>query len=466
MALDPPRAGAEKYDDVELAPHPHAASHFFLEHTSGWSLFITIALLVAFMGMHGSAALKSPPILSSKEEYYKLNSTEGNVSVDIEITLSQLQDGHRFISVNGSFVTNNTSRSRTLPVELNVGKMLQKNYNTVQSNMNEGRKRFDISFTPGNNRSNWFDVVQVPISGVDTLQLRLTLTTTYDHIAGFCFRWDFQNPSAEKYEQSAKLLMSFLVGYMLVVFAFYLKFDAESFSQIFLLILGVTGVFASNPLNYFLKAKQGARITDHILMAVFTAVFRLFLVIQCELVRTHSQTPAKVLVIVLCIFFGFYATVDAAASYDRNAHVLHAQSPVKGLFQTEVAAIAFNILYAIGAVAYFIVSAIANEGANLRRVVFLGVSIFAVVLSTVVPKVVFPITGAYMYSLLPEMLASWTHVTFASIALFLLHSGGGREYKSIADQAKAPQEPVIVEEISDGDDDSDDSDDEEEEGGS
>jgi hypothetical protein len=402
---------------------------------------------------------------TNKEEYYKLNSTEGNVSIDVEITLSQLQDGHRFITVNGSFVTNDTTLAHTIPVELGVRKTLQKNYNTIQSLSDEDKKKFNLNFTPGNNRSEWFHVIHVPVVSIDTVQLRLTLTANYNNIVGFYFRWDFQNPNGEKYERSAKLLMSFLVGYMLVVFVFYLKFDAESFTQIFLLVVGVTGVFASNPLNFFFKSAPGAHITDHILMAVFIAVFRLFLVLQCELIRSHSQTPPKILVIILSIFFGFYATVDAAASYDRHSHVLHAEGEVKLLFQTELALIAFNVVYAIGAVGYFIVAAIANEGANLRRVIFLGFSVLAVVASTIIGKVVFPITGYGMYLLLPEMLTSAAHITFASIALFLLHSGGGREYKVIEKQDK-DQPGVILEEMSGGGDDSTDSDEEEEEGDS
>jgi hypothetical protein len=64
-----------------------------------------------------------------------------------------------------------------------------------------------------------------------------------------------------------------------------------------------------------------------------------------------------------------------------------------------------------------------------------------------------------MYSLLPEMLTSAAHVTFASIALFLLHSGGGREYQAIENQDKDDPQGVMIEKISD-----DGSDEEEEEG--
>jgi hypothetical protein len=129
--------------------------------------------------------------------------------------------------------------------------------------------------------------------------------TDYRSIEAFLFHWDLGNSSAEKYNQSAKLLMSFLVGCMLVAFAFYLRFDSQYFTQFFLLVVGVTGVFAANPLNYFTGAAPGARISDHILMVVFSVVFRVFVLLQRELLRTHSYAPLKALVIAVAVVFLF-----------------------------------------------------------------------------------------------------------------------------------------------------------------
>jgi hypothetical protein len=76
----------------------------------------------------------------SKEEFYKMNATEENVSITIEIRLSQLIPGHRFISVNRSLLTNDTSTPRVLPIDLRVHKRMQKNFNPAQSNHDEGRR--------------------------------------------------------------------------------------------------------------------------------------------------------------------------------------------------------------------------------------------------------------------------------------------------------------------------------------
>jgi hypothetical protein len=439
MAFNAPKAKTQQFSDVELAAHATTGSHFFLDHTSLWSLLVTVALLIVFVIMHGHATLRSPPVLASKEEFYPMNATDENVSIDVEITLSELIPAHRFVSVNGSLVTNDTSRSRVLPIDLTVHRTTQKNFNPIQSPFHGVKRKIHLYFTEGENHSSWFHVAHVQSRGIDTLQLRLSVITDYKSIVGFLFRWDFANSSAEKYNQSAKLLMSFLVGYMLFVFAFYLRFDAEHFTQVFLIVIGITGVFAANPLNYFPRAPPGARITDHILMAVFIAVFRLFVLFELELLPTHSQTPPKQLVIGLAVVFAFYAEIDAQASYERHSHLQHAENEVKLIFKTELAVILFDVVFSVGSVVYFFIAAIANEGANPRRVVYFGIVVAAIAITTFTSHVVFTITGLFMYTLLPDMLVCSSHITFAAITLFLLHSGGGPSYKSLELQAKEEQ---------------------------
>jgi hypothetical protein len=201
-----------------------------------------------------------------------MNATDESSSIDIKVTLSQLIPGYRFISVNEPLLTNDTSTSPVLPIDLTV----QKNFNPVESNFNEGRRPIDVCFMAGKNQSSLFYVTGVVSRDIDTLRLRLPVMTDYRSIEVFLFHCGFGNSSAEKGGQSAKLLMSFLVGYMLVAFTFTLQFDNEYFIQVFLFVLGV---FAANPLNYFTRAAPCALISDHILMSVFITLFRVFVLL-------------------------------------------------------------------------------------------------------------------------------------------------------------------------------------------
>jgi hypothetical protein len=437
MAFTAPKAAEETFTDVKLAAHANAGSHFFLEHASTWSLLVSLAMLATFLVMHGYGAIRAPPILADKEEYYALNTTEGNVSIDVDITLSQLQAGHRFVTVNGSLVPRDASKAFTLPVEVSVRCTYLKNYNVTSKDANDVKSKSDLVYVAGENHTNFFEVTHANVLEIDTLQIRTTIQTDFATIGGFLFHWDFANPSAEKYDRSSKLLMSFLVGYMLVVFALYLKFDAESFTQIFLLVIGVTGVFASNPLTYFFPPGPGAHISDHIFMSVFQAVFRVFLIAQLELLRSHATSPPTIFLVILGVVFAFYATVQAAATYDRQAHVLQSQREQLIVLQTELALMILDGIFALGSIIYLIIAAVANEGANPRRVCLIGVSLLGIVCSVLVSEVFFVLTGKKMYTTVPSLLTSSTHVTFAAIGLFLLHTGGGRQYDAIADQAKA-----------------------------
>jgi hypothetical protein len=188
-----------------------------------------------------------------------MKATDGNISIDVEITLSQPIPGHRFISVNGSLLRNDISTSRVLPINGTVHKTTQKNLNPVENN--------------------WFSVMRLASRGIDALWRRLTVAADYRSVGPFLLQWDFGNTSCENSEQSAKPLMSFSIGYFLAVFGFYLRFDSGYFTQRFLLVLGITGGFPVSPLNCFTGVATGAWIGNHILMAVIMAVVSVFVLL-------------------------------------------------------------------------------------------------------------------------------------------------------------------------------------------
>jgi hypothetical protein len=338
-----------------------------------------------------------------------------------------------------------------------------KNYNVI-SNDSDDRRKYTLTWESGSNRSSLFDVVYISIRGTDTIQIRMTVHTEYTGIAGFLFRWNFMDPGAEKYSRSARLLMSFLIGYILVVFSFYLKFDAESFTQIFLLVVGVTGIFASNPLTYFIKSTGTvARIFDHILMSVFTATFRLFLMVELEMLRTRTVAPKSILTILFGIFFAFHATVDATASYDRQTHLIQSEFEVSIILQTEIARMIFDAVYVIFSTLYLVIAIIQNDGAHTRRIAFFSFAVLVTSFLTVLTHIVFVMLNKYMYSVMSAMLFCSTHITIASMCIFMLHCGGGPEYKEM--NTKDDQGPMVIDIVAQSDDDGDDDeeDDEDEE---
>jgi hypothetical protein len=313
-------------------------------------------------------------------------------------------------------------------------------------------------------------VTYLRVEGIDTIQIRLSARADFTKVAGIQFSWNFANPSADKYNRSTKLLLSFLVAYMLVLYAFYLKFDSESFTQVYLLVLGITGVFASNPINYFFPSVPGANVSDHILLAIFIAIYRMFLILELEMLRSHSTRPKTVLVAVLAIIFAFYATVDAAAGYDRQTHIANSEIETATVLQTEIARACLHSVYSIIALVYLIIAGVSNDGLNTRRLFFFGFSVISTVFVTLLSDVCLLFTNVWMYSVKPSLLATSIMTTLAALTLFLLHTGGGPEYVGLDKVKESDHQIIEIDQISEdgadaaaGDADDDEEDDGEEE---
>jgi hypothetical protein len=318
----------------------------------------------------------------------------------------------------------------------------------------EGEKsNVALTYAPSERSTNFFPVLVLAVPDVGTLGIRMSVHADFSNISGFLFRWCFANPAAPEYERSLKLLMSFLIGSALFVFLLYLQFDAEAFTQTFLIVVGMVGFFGANPIGYVIPSA----IAGHILGAAFHAVYRLFLVVQLELLRTHAAAPVARMTIMLAALFAAYAAVEAAASYDRESHIAAARSEIAVVFWTEQVLMGFDLVFVACSLVYVIVAALSNEGLNPRRLALIGLSVLAVSVTIVLCHIYFVLTNTFMYRHLPSLLVLSVHTAFASTNLFLMHSGDVKRYGAIADQEKSEAATIDLERESDHNaDDSDD----------
>jgi hypothetical protein len=122
----------------------------------------------------------------------------------------------------------------------------------------------ELKYRAGEGRTRFFDVHRLSTENVSEFQLRTTIRSNFANVAGFVFCWTFADPTSETYERTEKMLHSLLIGTMLVIFALDIEFDLDIFTQLFLLLLlvGVAGVFASNPIGYLLAPGNGGSVTD------------------------------------------------------------------------------------------------------------------------------------------------------------------------------------------------------------
>jgi hypothetical protein len=449
------------FADVELAPNVNAGSHFFIETSTGWSLFTTSLLLATFVIMHVWAALHGPAFISHKDEFFPINETKENASYDVDVALTQLRPAHRFVGLNGSLIGKIQDKERDLFVELSHRATTYNASKPLDIGKDE-RQQFYIHFTPDSNKSSSFHLGKVLIGDiVDQVQIRLTVQCDYTDILGFHFRWDYFTANVEKYTQTSKLLLSLLLAYMVGVFAFYLTFDAESWTQIFVLVLGVTGILSSNPIMYLFPSASGLRVADFILMSVYIAVFRMFLLLQLELLRSRKTAPNILLAVFIGLFFAFHATVDAAANYDRKNHVLQLGSEVAIVLQTEFAAMITDGVYVAVSLIWLIVAIVMNANTNVRRLWYFGGTVVATGLVTLFTRVYCVLTGMWMDTARPPLIFVAVHSTLAAIAVFFLHSAGGPEYADI--NAKEQAMVLDIEQASDNEPVDDEEEDGEEE---
>jgi hypothetical protein len=420
------------YTDVSL--FPDAAAHFFIDRTAVSSLFHALAMLVCLFLMHCYAAYRAPRLFTTERKFIKLNATTPNLSVDIDITLSQLRPQHRFIAVNCTLISWVSDRFRSLPIEFSTRRTTTKETN-VQTAVASHPLNHVLQFTPGSNASTTFEVAHLSISEFDSLKLRVSIQTDYSSICGFLFVWRFANVNVEKYRNLAKLLLSFLVGYMFLIFCIHLKRGPETFTHIFLIVLGVSGLFACNPMNFFRPEPEEPRFGDDALMSAFIGLYRLFLMCQLDLLKSGTSRLRLLCFSLFLLFFAVYATVDSRATYDRRCRMFRSEEAAYLVLDSATNLMWMHALYLSLSMVYLLIAIVMHDQGAHRRLWLFGLSVFVTDAATLVVEVILVVTNMWTDSIAPQMLFAVAHATMAAMTLFLMHSGGDPEYKSIGENA-------------------------------
>lgn len=419
----------EGLSDVELDSDAGSTSYFFIDNISKPSLAATYAIFFVFISMHIFASIRAPNVIGKKDELFLLNKTEENVSMDVDITLSKLSVQHKFIDVNGSIIRKSKGEVKVQEVDISKRVLYLKNYELVQS---EGLSSnlLSLHYLPENNLSSSFHVHDTKITDFDCLQIKMTFKTDFKDIKGFLFHWTYSNPSAQKYSRAARFLMSFLIGYMLVMFSLYLTIDSDRFTQVFCLVLGVAGISASNPLSLIMP-KEYILVTDAIFIAVFNAIFRMFLISQFEIYRSQKNTPMKLFTIISGVLFLLYAIVEAMAIYDRSKLLENAKEEIFITLFTEKVLAIVHVVFIVFSFIYLIITIINNKESYTKRLWFITCCLILSNIVTGVTGIVFAFSGFFMFSVMPIMLVCAVNITCGAFCMFFHHPGGGSEYEQI-----------------------------------
>jgi hypothetical protein len=427
--------GNKKSADVAFSASSPLVSHFFIDGASPCSLFGACCLVVGFLAVHSYAILCAPSSLATKQEYFPV-AGESSTSWGIELALSDLLSIHRFVTVNCSVVSKNIESNRTLPIDVSTTKTMLRNSQVVGTQAVERIQRV-IRFSNGLNQSDSFRVTQLPIDGLDSLRLKLSVRLSFPNLAGFAFLWTFANPAVDQYVGVSRLLLGCLVGYMLIVFAVHLQFDSDKFTQVLLLLVGISGVVAANPLRFVYRPPSYA---EDILLSLFVALYRMFIILQIDALRRGPLLPNMVVILAAGIFFAIYGAIDATVRCDRQVS-----------WGMRDVLIGCHLGYLGVCSVSLVIAVVVGNVVERARLVFIGFSAVLTCGITLLKDFWLAAEGRGRDWVAPDMGFVAAHVIMAAMALFVMHTDMGAEYKDLAGQGEGEKEPgdIGIEQASD-----------------
>jgi hypothetical protein len=341
------RAGFESSDS-----QPHC--HFLIDNMHPRSVVGTLFVFFALTSLHLVAVLRAPHLLGVRDKLFEVNERELNNSVDVDITLAPIENRHRFLDL-GCRVVLRTKQPQhsTFPVAVSTRAIFSRNF-TVTNTIDSKPMEVSLAVPAGAKSSSLFPVLHKEVLDYDSVHIRMTVAMAFDGVRGLEFRWSFADPAAHRFQQTSLMLLSVFMLLMLIENFRRLTVEHELFAKLMCVGLALSGLFASNPTGFALPATPFVRLSDHTLMAVYIAAFRLTCLVQMETIRSGRPRPSLFLMLLFLVFFVIYAGVDAAANADRAKIYIEAETRCATAVAREGLGIAFHAAY-IGAVGAWLV---------------------------------------------------------------------------------------------------------------
>jgi hypothetical protein len=274
-------------ESAESQPH----CHFLIDNMHPRSVVGTLSVFFVFTSLHIVAVMRAPDLLGLRDELFKLNEREINKSVEVDITLAPIENRHRFLDLRCRFVRRTElSHQAAFPIEVSTRAIFSKNF-SVTNTIDSKAMKMNLLFPTGTKSSGLFPVLHKEVLDYDSVDIRMTIAAVFDGVRGLEFRWSFANPVAHKFRQTSLILLSVFMLFMLIENFRRLTVEHELFVKLMCIGLALSGLFASNPTSFALPTTPFVRFSDHVLMAVYVAVFRLSCLVQMETIRSGKHRP-------------------------------------------------------------------------------------------------------------------------------------------------------------------------------
>lgn len=405
-----------KFHDVEYDSSLAVQPKYYIENASRSSIMLTIMLIFVFIAVHLAAASYSPNIISYNRQYFALNKTDPNTTLELDLTLRPLIELNRFVFVNGSIIRNGTlDEERDLSVKFVKNVVLSKDAYEFKAEDHQ-KLVLHLKFGAGENSTEQFPLLAREIKYYDAIQIKISLTTDLTNIVGCEFTWAFSDPNGYQYSNSSRVLLALMAGYMLLLFYNTYKPTTDTFTQYFCFALGFAAIISSNPLNLFYPLISFVSILDSILISIFVAVLRIFVFSELDMIRTKEFKPNNLFLMGVSIFFALIAFVEATARLDRRIYNERASAYLNVVLPIENYLIYLDILYVAFNVILVIVAFVKSSPS--RKLYFLALISFLQCFAVLFSQVFCVLQGVLMFSIMPFILYISVNMTTSAFTIY------------------------------------------------
>jgi hypothetical protein len=182
-------------------------------------------------------------------------------------------------------------------------------------------------------------------------------------------------------------------------------------------------------------------------MALFLGLYKMFLVLEMEILRSHKPRPQTGFVVLVGAAFAIYAAVDSSASYNRQVHLDSSEVQALTILQTDILAGCLHCVYSVIILIYTVAAFLENDGANTIRLGYFAFSVVLTVILSLFSGVFCVYANFWMYTVKPPLLMKSILETLTALTLFLLHTGGDPEYEGL-DKTKETAQVIEIDQIS------------------
>lgn len=361
-----------------------------------------IFVYLALLAVYGLSGFTAPPKISESIESVPISAGNCSTSIPIDVRLVDLQESTYIFELMCTYTRQTQSNTNTsIPVTIEKRLSYIKNFEQIKiSNKIVSKETF--IFLEGTTQSEPVCIQPINVDGFDSVSVALTMTLTDPEIESFVFRYRYLDQAYPTFIHITRYIMSSFILYGLVVF---LVGNIWS-SKISLLsvLLGITGVLASHPLEFLLPASLN-RLTGTILLYAFVNYFRVFLLIMLTCACKATGNVSEVMEFLSLIGGALMVGIDVYSVDSDSTSGFHKLRLVSTLIYMGIACVLIGTC---------IVKSMKIKEVSMRLVALIILTLVTTVAS------LFKSADFSQFHALPDMLLDASHFLGAAVCLILL----------------------------------------------